>query len=113
MFSLAGVWESGGTSPGSMDTFVILTTQAASGIADIHQRQPVILSDEAVVEWLAPGKVREGLIQTARKACERAYERRRVGLDVNDPRNEWPELLVPAMTRGANGGEGRPQLALL
>ena len=113
MFSLAAIWESGGKSPGSIDSFVILTTQAAPGIADIHHRQPVILSDEAVDEWLAPGNVREGLIDTARNGCERSYERRRVTLDVNDPRNDWPELLVPALTRGANGGEGRPQLALL
>ena len=113
MFSLAGIWESGGTTAGSMDTFVVLTTQAASGIADIHHRQPVILGDEAVDEWLAPGNVREGLIETARKACEGAYERRRVTLDVNDPRNDWPDLLVPAAKAGPIGGEGGTQLPLV
>ena len=29
VFSLAGIWESGGTSPGAVDTFVILTMAAA------------------------------------------------------------------------------------
>ncbi len=57
--------------------------------------------------------MREGLIETAHKACEGAYERRRVGLDVNDPRNDWPELLMPAMKSVPTGGETRPQLALL
>ena len=113
MFSLAGIWESGGKTAGSMDTFVILTTQAASGIAYIHHRQPVILDDEAMEEWLAPGIVRESLIGTARNGCEGPYERRRVGLDVNDPRNDWPELLVPAMKTVPTGGDGRSQLALL
>ena len=113
VFSLAAIWESGGTSPGSMDTFVILTTQAASGIADIHHRQPVILSDETVDEWLAPGSVREGLIESACKGCEGAYERRRVTLNVNDPRNDWLELLEPVMKPDPTRGETRPQLALL
>ena len=113
VFSLAGVWESGGTSPGSMDTFVILTTQTVAGIADIHHRQPIILDDEAMEEWLAPGNVRERVIDTARKGSEGTYERRRVGLDVNDPRNDWPELLVTAMKSVPSGGEARSELALL
>ena len=48
MFSLAGIWESGGTSPGAVDTFVILTMAAAPAIADIHHRQPVILDPGTV-----------------------------------------------------------------
>ena len=57
--------------------------------------------------------MREGLIETARKGCEGAYERRRVTLNVNDPRNDWLELLEPMMKSGRARGEARPQLALL
>lgn len=88
VFSLAAIWESGGKSAGSIDTFVILTTAAAPEIADIHHRQPLILDDDAMEEWLEPGREHEGLIAKARKGCEGAYERRRVSRDVSDARND-------------------------
>ena len=96
MFPLAGIWESGGTSPGSMDTFVILTTGAAPAIADIHHRQPLILDDEAMEAWLEPGWGHKELIAMAREGCDGTYERRAVSGDVNDPRNDRPELLLPS-----------------
>ena len=36
VFSLAGIWEPGSGTPGSIGTFVILTMAAAPAIADIH-----------------------------------------------------------------------------
>lgn len=95
MFPLAGIWESGGTSPGAMDTFVILTATAAPGIADIHHRQPLILDDEAVEAWLRPGTVREGLIARTRTGYKLEYERRQLSEHVNNPRNDSPDLLEP------------------
>ena len=39
VFSLAGIWEPGSGTPGSVGSFVILTRPAAPTIADIHHRQ--------------------------------------------------------------------------
>ena len=91
LFSLAGIWESGGTSTGAIGTFVILTTQAAPGIADIHHRQPLILEGEALEAWLKPGWTSDKLLGMVRTGGERSYERRPVSREVNDPINDFPE----------------------
>ena len=75
VFSLAGIWESGGTSPGSIGTFVIMTMAAEPEIADIHHRQPVILDEEAKEQWLTPGWGSDELIRIARKGYKGAYDR--------------------------------------
>ena len=113
MFSLAAIWESGGTSPGAVDTFVILTMAAAPAIADIHHRQPLILDDEATTAWLRPGAAPAGLISMTKKGCGSAYDRWPVSSLVNSPRNDSPDLLTPAMTTGPTGGAGGMQLGLL
>ena len=113
LFSLAGIWEPGSGTPGSRATFVILTTAAAPVIADIHQRQPLILEDEAVEAWLKPGWAPNGLIDVVLGDCERAYERRRVSRDVASPRNDGPEFLEPLSTMASAGGTGEVQIAVL
>ena len=112
LFSVAGIWEPGSGTPGSRATFVILTTAAASGIADIHHRQPLILEDEATEAWLRPGWAPNGLMDVVLADCERAYERRRVNRDVASPRNNSPELLEPLMAIASTGGTGEVQVAL-
>ena len=112
LFSLAGIWEPGSGTPGSRATFVILTTAAASGIADIHHRQPLILEDEAIEAWLKPGWAPNGLMDVVLADGERAYERRRVSRDVASPRNDSPELLEPLMAMASTGGTGEVQVAL-
>ena len=113
IFSLAGIWESGGTSPGSVDTFVILTTEAAPGIAHIHHRQPLILDEKATDEWLRTGPAQVDLITRAKKGCGFGYDCWPVSGLVNSPRHDSSELLEPAMKREPTGDEGRAQLGLL
>ena len=113
MFSLAGIWESGGTSPGAVGSFVILTMAAAPAIADIHHRQPLILDDDATEEWLRPGAASVDLIRKAKMDCESMYDRWPVSALVNSPRNDSPEVLEPAMKTGPTGVEGHVQMALL
>ena len=113
MFSLAGIWEPGSGTPGSIGTFVILTMAAAPAIADIHHRQPFILDDEATTAWLRPGAAPAGLISMTKKGCGSAYDRWPVSSLVNSPRNDSPDLLVPAVKTGPTGGAGGMQLGLL
>ena len=113
MFSLAGIWESGSGTPGSIGSFVILTMAAAPVIADIHHRQPLILEDDAAEEWLRPGPPPIDVITRAKKDCGTMYDRWPVSALVNSPRNDSPELLVPMTKMGLAGSEKRTQLALL
>ena len=99
VFSLAGIWEAEENGSGSIATFVILTTEAAPGIADVDRRQTVILDDEGIDQWLEPGTTHEDCIATVRKRREMAYDRGRVTRKVNEPLNDSPDLLVPLTSR--------------
>ena len=50
---MAGVWREERNE--ELPVFVILTREAAPGIADIHDRMPVILPEEALGGWIAGG----------------------------------------------------------
>ena len=95
LFSLAGIWEPGSGTPGSIGTFVILTMTAAPAIAHIHPRQPLILDADATAAWLQPGPREVDLVTKGKEACESSYERWPVSALVNSPRNDSPELLEP------------------
>ena len=101
VFSLAGIWEGKDTGPGSRLSFVILTTDVAPEIADIHHRQPVILDEAATKTWLDPNWDRDGFREMARKGCELGYHRRRISRQVNDPLNNGLELLEPLVSGDA------------
>ena len=49
-FFLAGIYRIEAGKP----MFTVLTRSAAEGIAFIHERMPVILSNEAAEDWLNP-----------------------------------------------------------
>ena len=97
LFSLAGIWEPGSGTRGSRATFVILTTAAAPGIADIHHRQPAILDEEATEAWLKPGWGADSLIAMLQSGFGGEYERRAVSPEVSNPRNDSADLLEPML----------------
>jgi len=100
----AGLWErwlvpeepaeSGafaGSGPGgAVETFTILTTEAAGDAAAIHHRMPVLVRPDRFESWLAgearpPQPPREGELETLA-----------VSTRVNDVRNDGPDCLLPA-----------------
>ena len=95
VFSLAGLWERWEKGDEPVETFTVLTTAASTGLADIHHRQPVIVEDAALDEWLDPGTSSERLFALARAANEGPFERRAVSTRVNSARNDDAELLSP------------------
>jgi putative SOS response-associated peptidase YedK len=56
-FALAALWERWRDPEGAeaLESFTLLTTDAARSIAHIHDRMPVIIRPEAYAEWLDPG----------------------------------------------------------
>ena len=70
MFSLAELWERWEKGDEPVETFTVLTTAASPALADIHHRQPVIVDDDALDEWLDPGTSSERLLALAGAANE-------------------------------------------
>ncbi len=95
VFSLAGLWERWERGEEPLETFTVLTTTASPALADVHHRQPVIVEDGDVAEWLDPASPAGRLVEIARGACEGPFDRWPVGRAVNDPRNDAPELVQP------------------
>lgn len=56
-FAFAGLWECWHRHGESRETFTIVTTAAAPGIAHIHHRMPVILTADVFTPWLTADAV--------------------------------------------------------
>ena len=94
VFSLAGLWERWEKGGDPVETFAVLTTGATPALSDIHHRQPVIVEDEALDDWLDPETSSERLRSLAVAANDGPFERRAVSTRVNSARNDDAELLV-------------------
>jgi putative SOS response-associated peptidase YedK len=56
IFAFAGIWDSWSNPQGqTIKTCSIITTTPNALLADIHDRMPVILPDDAYDLWLDPG----------------------------------------------------------
>lgn len=93
-FAFAGLWERWQGEARIIESCSIIVTQANSLVATIHDRMPVILSPEDYDTWLDPEqediRALGSLLQSYPAAAMVAAP---VGLAVNNPRNEGPELL--------------------
>ena len=94
LFAFAGLWESwrsGDAAP--VETFTIVTTDANTDVARIHDRMPVILPMESVETWLT-GPTEAALALLKPWAGETAL--RAVGRYVSNVNHEGPECLADA-----------------
>ena len=111
LIAFAGLWErwmppEGMELPGSLpacrpgdvvETFTILTTEANETMRALHHRMPVILSPETFPHWLSGEEVELG------PAPEDLLAMHRVGLGVNNTRDDGPECVV-ALAPGQEHG---------
>jgi putative SOS response-associated peptidase YedK len=95
---LAGLWAGwhDPTTDAVRRTFTIVTTSPNSAIADLHDRMPVVLPDDAWARWLDPawrdlGELR-ALLEPSDEVGLRIYAVPRL---VNDVRRDGPELIEP------------------
>ena len=96
--ALAGLW-SGWHDPATETvrrTFTIVTTTPTDALADLHDRMPVIVPDDAWDRWLDPTPADPGeLIGLLAPSDSVDLEIYPVSRAVNDVRRDGPELIEP------------------
>jgi putative SOS response-associated peptidase YedK len=91
-FALAGLWDRWWQAPRQpVDSFTILTVDAAPGFAHIHDRMPAVLAPEAFDAWLDPNGHDRAALLALLRPHEEALEAYPVSKAVNDPANDLPE----------------------
>jgi len=91
--AFAGIWTAWG--PDAIVTCSVLTTAALGGLAQIHDRMPLILPRDRWPTWLAGGGAPDDLLRPLSPAELAAIEVRPVRPDVGNVRNNGPHLLEP------------------
>lgn len=99
LFAFAGIWDR--WSPGrdggeAIESCAILTTDAAPGIADLHERMPVILRREDYGRWLDRSARERGRLEDLLASpAETPLEYYPVSRRVNSPDHDDPSCIEP------------------
>ncbi|MXY68939.1 MAG: SOS response-associated peptidase [Acidobacteriia bacterium] len=94
LLSFAGLWESWDRGAGRIDSFTVVTCRAGPSLQWLHHRQPAIIPRDRYREWLDPATREPELLSLVQTPLSGPFDCRRVGLEVNTPRNDYPELLA-------------------
>ena len=96
-FGLAGIWEVWhGPDRGAVESAAIITTEANSLMAPIHNRMPVIIPESGYSRWLDPGETdATALDDLLTPFPAETMIASPVGSYVNNPRHEGRECLAP------------------
>jgi putative SOS response-associated peptidase YedK len=97
-FAFAGLWESWTDKETSktVDTFTILTCPPNELVAGVHNRMPVILAEDSYGFWLDPTNDDVSALEELLGPYDPAgFESVAVSRDVNNPRNDRPDLIDP------------------
>lgn len=83
--------------PGDNDGFVIITAASDTGMVDIHDRRPLVLTRKLALEWIEPDLSSERAEKIAREHCQPAedFEWYPVSSMVGNVRNHGQELILP------------------
>ncbi len=94
---LAGIYESWNPAPETRErTFAIVTTRANESMAPIHDRMPVVLSDDQADAWLNPKEAHPvDLKRLLAPPPEEWLAVRPVSPLLNSPKNDYAALLNP------------------
>ncbi len=95
LFAFAGLWSIWHSDDGStLRTCTILTTEANSAIAHLHDRMPIILAPEAEARWLERSSGTDHLRELLHGLSPSGTAVRPVGPAVNDARYDGLECLA-------------------
>jgi putative SOS response-associated peptidase YedK len=100
LLALGGVWEVWhGPDDEVLRTVAVVTTMANREVSAVHDRMPVIVEPDDWARWLAPEALEPAAAGALlRPSADGRLELVEVADQVNDPKNDVPELLVPAGT---------------
>ncbi|MBM3483561.1 MAG: SOS response-associated peptidase [Alphaproteobacteria bacterium] len=102
LFAFAGLWERWTKGlEGRLETFTIITTDASSSIAHIHERMPVMLEREDHEKWLDPRAGADDLKGLLRPFPPERLKAVAVSTRVNNVRHDDPACLEPFAMQGA------------
>ncbi|WP_122587665.1 SOS response-associated peptidase [Pseudomonas viridiflava] len=98
MFFAALAQVHGGFEPHDDDGFVIITAESDSGMVDIHDRRPVVLSPGDARRWLERGLTTSVAEEMARNACRSVddFEWYPVAKTVGNVKSQGRELIDPS-----------------
>ena len=95
-FGLAGLWDRWERGNSQLETCTVVTTDSSPLAAQVHNRMPVLLVDDAVERWL-DGSLKpsdlSSLLAPYRGDDLETYE---VSRYVNSPANDSPECISPS-----------------
>ena len=92
-FALAGLWERWEMGEEPIETCTIIVTGANKLIATLHDRMPVIVESNDYEQWLDPAQDSTTLTSLLIPNEEEDLEVYPVGLAVNKPANNSPDLI--------------------
>lgn len=90
-FSFAGLWAHNKTL--DITSCTVLTMPAAEPVSQLHDRQPVILDEDAYDEWLDPDTPPDDLKPLLNRNLDSELIFHRVGREVNKNTSEGRELI--------------------
>jgi len=97
---MAGIWETWNGEEEPLHTYTIITTSPNEEMAPVHDRMPVIFTDEDQQRtWLETPKLDEAL-ELLQPAPDGSLEMYAVSTRVNNVRNNGPELHEPLGEQG-------------
>jgi putative SOS response-associated peptidase YedK len=97
MFAYAGLYENWKSHDGeNVQSYTIVTSRPNLVASEIHNRMPVIVRREDEAAWIAEGPLSdEDLKRILQPYPPQEMESHRVPPDVNNPRNEGEDLILP------------------
>ena len=95
LVGLAAIWE-GWTRDRYIESFAILTTNAAARIGHLHHRQPVILDEESIDVWLNDESPLDEVLAIAQRPAEGRFDISQVDRAMGNP-DHTPSEVVEAL----------------
>jgi putative SOS response-associated peptidase YedK len=93
MAAVFSAWWPPNHTDGPLVTCAVVTTQAVGDLADIHHRMPLVLSERQWADWLDPQRTDIADLLSPAADVLAELELRPVSTEVNNMRNNHPELL--------------------
>lgn len=97
---LAGLWERNSrVADLPVESCTIITTQANSAMSRIHDRMPMVLTEETALQWLEPDVGAVEAASLLKEIDDDFLAPQPVSSYVNNARNEGPECIAAATAK--------------